>query len=109
MPIPDPGWRDLSDGSVAFRRWLHPERLHVAYLIKKTNGSIITWTEYFSSDEFKHCWIQENPGGSFFDDDRLAEKELKGFLAWMKEVTAEERSNIQQQPSSESPSSIRTG
>ena len=53
----------------------------------------VTWTEYFSDNEYEWCWVQENAGSSMFDDEQIAERELRTAFPWTDEVDAEDRND----------------
>lgn len=60
------------------------------YLIARHDGGFSSYSQYFSDAEFEHRWIQEHAGGSFYDSEEIALREIHGDFPWSREVRREE-------------------
>ena len=45
------------------------------------------YSEFFSDEEFEHCWIPERAGGSFYDSEEIAVREIHADFPWSRDVT----------------------
>lgn len=88
-PKPDPDrWLKINLGSPVCR-WTSSDRKHRVYLIVRHGGGFMPFSESFSDEEFEHCWIQEHAGGSFYDSEEIAVREIHGAFPWSREVIRE--------------------
>jgi hypothetical protein len=87
---PDPDrWLRIASGS-AVSRWTSQDRKHRVYLIARHDGGFSCYSEFFSDEEFEHCWIQERAGGSFYDSEEIALREIHAAFPWSRDVTRED-------------------
>ena len=47
------------------------------------------YSEFFSDEGFEHCWIPERAGGSFYDSEEIAVREIHADFPWSRDVTRE--------------------
>ena len=88
-PDPDPDrWVKISMG-LPVCRWTSLDRKHRVYLIVRHDGGFMPYSEFFSDEEFEHCWIPERAGGSFYDSEEIAVREIHADFPWSRDVTRE--------------------
>jgi hypothetical protein len=83
-------WSRFIAGNSRYR-WTHPDGRHRAYLIVRTDGLFTCGSEYYSDVDFEHCWIPEGVGGSLYDSEETATRELLLMFPWARDVQREER------------------
>ena len=84
------GWSRFTAGAGRYR-WTHPDGKHRAYLIARTDGLFSCGSEYYSDAEYEHCWIPERVGGSLYDLEETATRELFLMFPWARDVQREDR------------------
>lgn len=84
-------WPAFVMGRRAILRWIHPDGKHRAYVIARDDGHFMKWSEFFCADEFENCWIPEDMGGSFYDSEVTAIREVHGGFPWTQELQPERR------------------
>jgi hypothetical protein len=47
------------------------------------------WSEYFSEDEFEMCWVADDMGGSFYDSQDTAVREIHSAYPWAASIRPE--------------------
>ena len=72
--------------------WTHPDKKRRVFLLQRSDGGCNRLVEEFSDDEFEMCWIQVDRGGSFYDSEETAVREIHGDFPWTTEVSAERQS-----------------
>ena len=87
--IPDT-WPSYVAGK-AVCRWTHPCGKQRVYLIARADGLFCYGSMYFSEAEFERCWMPEVTGGSFFDSEDTAVREVHSAWPWSRTVPREER------------------
>jgi hypothetical protein len=48
------------------------------------------FSQFFSDEEFERCWIQENAGGSFYDSEEVAVREIHAAFPWSRDIKRED-------------------
>ena len=71
-------------------RWTSSDGKHRVYLIARHDGGFMPFSQYFSDEEFEHCWIQEHAGGSFYDSEEIAVREIHAAFPWSRDVKRED-------------------
>jgi hypothetical protein len=84
-------WPAFVMGRRAILRWTHPDGKHRAYVIARDDDHFMKWSEFFSDDEFENCWIAEDMGGSFYNSEATAIREVHGAFPWTQELQPERR------------------
>jgi hypothetical protein len=84
-------WPVFVDSMRATMCWMHPDRTRRVFLIERTDGTFSKWSEYFSDHEFEMCWIQEDAGGSFYDSEETAIREIHSTYLWTQDVDPEKQ------------------
>jgi hypothetical protein len=77
----------------AICRWTHPDGKERIYLIARTDGWYSLGGMQFSDAEFERCWIPQGEGGSFFDCEETAVREIHAEWPWSRSVNRENRPN----------------
>jgi hypothetical protein len=70
-------------------RWTSSDGKERVYLIARHDGSFSYGREYFSDEEFEHCWISVGAGGSIFASEEIALREIYALYPWSRDVTRE--------------------
>ena len=83
-------WQTFEIGRVACR-WTHPNGKQRVYLIARHDEGFACGSEYYSDDEFEHCWIRQGSEGGFYGSEEIAAREIHGLFPWSREVIREER------------------
>lgn len=89
--VPD-RWPKFSAGNKAIARWTHKDGRQRVYLLVRADGMFSRWGEHYSDEEFEHCWIPDDRGGSFFDSKETAKKEILSAYPWA-QAAREEQAN----------------
>ena len=87
--IPD-AWQTFELGRVVCR-WTHPDGKQRVYLIARHDGGFACGSEYYSDDEFEHCWVRQGSEGSFYGSEEIAAREIHGSFPWSRDVIREDR------------------
>ena len=90
--IPDT-WPRYTMGK-AVCRWTHPGGKQRVYLIARADGLFCYGSMFFSEAEFERCWIPEGTGGSFFDSEETAVREVHSAWPWSRTVPREDRPRV---------------
>jgi hypothetical protein len=77
----------------AICRWTDPSGKERVYLIARTDGLYMYAGMQFSDKEFEKCWIPQGAGGSFFDSEETAVREIQAAWPWSRMAKRENRSN----------------
>jgi hypothetical protein len=75
----------------AICRWTHPGGKERVYLISRADGLYSYGRMEFSDAEFENCWIPQGTGGSFFDSEEIAVREIHAACPWSLTVNRENR------------------
>ena len=84
-------WPRFMDGMTPIACWTHPDGDHRVFLVSRRDGTFTKYSEFFSHDKFENCWVPEDSGGSFFDSEDTAIREIHGQFPWSKDVEPEGR------------------
>ena len=82
-------WPRLVGGNRIIACWTHPVGKHRVFLVARQDGRFSKHSQFFSEDEFEMNWIQEDVGGSFYDSENNAVREINALFPWSKEVEPE--------------------
>ena len=93
---PNPSaWPTFVDGKRAICRWIHPDGKRRVFLLSRSDGLFARWSEYFSEEEFEMCWVADDMGGSFYDSQETAVREIHFAYPWSVAVPLEYREDQQ--------------
>jgi hypothetical protein len=77
----------------AICRWTDPCGKERVYLIERPDSLYSYGVMHFSDAEFENCWISQGAGGSFFDSEETAIREIQAAWPWTRTVNRENRPN----------------
>jgi hypothetical protein len=94
-PREQTAWPSFVNDNRAIARWTRPDGKARVYLVARSDGAFDMSTEIWSDDDYELCWIPEGTGGSFYDSEERAIREIHAAYAWSRDVQREDNTGEQ--------------